>query len=70
MRGYPIRNDNGTLTLNGAALRMGDRLELRWGREWKRVILGESHDRYRRPVLRFEEQPTVSVLAAGSWVRK
>ncbi len=56
--------------LKGRPIAPGEVLEILSGGQWRQVTLDRSKDRYKRWVLRFVDQPTVSVLAIGTPARR
>jgi hypothetical protein len=57
-------------TLGGRVITPSEVLEIRSGGRWRRVSLGKSKDGYRHWVLRFQDNPTTSVLAIGTLARR
>jgi len=57
-------------TLDGRVITSSEVLEIRSGGRWRQVSLGRSKDGYRHWVLRFQDNPTTSVLAIGTLARR
>lgn len=56
--------------LGNEPLDIGDTLEILVGGNWQRVTLDRTKDKARWWVLRFEDRPTVNVLALGTEARR
>jgi hypothetical protein len=57
-------------TLGGRIITSSEVLEIRSSGRWRQVTLGKSKDGYRHWVLRFQDNPTTSVLAIGTFARR
>lgn len=65
-----ILDELGFPTLKGQPLAEGEWLEIRSGGKWQRVFLARSKDRVRQWVLRFEDNPDLTMLAAKTLARR